>query len=216
MPKDPAFLFYYQDWLVGTYFLNRKQKGAYIDLLCYQADKGNLTMIIIKEILNSDFEDCWPKIKDKFLEENGTFYNKRLREEKEKRVKYSESRSINRKKICKTYDIHMENENEDINEIKNKEKEQKFKSKVYTFKNYPKDMLDEFILYWTEPNKSKTKLRYELQNTWDTGRRLATWSRNAFKTFNKKETKPVYNSEGLPKNQTDMIRELAERKTIKY
>jgi len=66
MAKDPAFLFYYQDWLVGTYFLNRKEKGAYMDLLCYQADKGYLTTTIIKEVLNGDIE-CWQKLKAKEL-----------------------------------------------------------------------------------------------------------------------------------------------------
>lgn len=117
--KDPAFLFYYQDWLVGTYFLNRREKGAYMDLLCYQADKGVLTLQTIKEILNGDFE-CWQKLKEKFIEEGGIFYNKRLRFEKEKRDKFNDSRRNNRTKkdtnICKTYETHKENENENENE----------------------------------------------------------------------------------------------------
>ena len=37
---------------------------------------------------------------------------------------------------------------------------------------YGKDVLNKFYLYWTEPNKSKTKLRYESEATWDVGRRL--------------------------------------------
>ena len=41
---------------------------------------------------------------------------------------------------------------------------------------YPERMLEAFISYWTEPNKSRTRLRYELERTWDTGRRLVTWS----------------------------------------
>jgi len=195
MPKDPAFLFYNQDWLSGTYFLIRKQKGAYIDLLCYQADKDILTLEIIKEVLNSDFDECWPKIKDKFIEENGVFFNRRLREEKEKRNKYSESRRMNRKNICKSYDEHMENENinEDINILKNKEAA--FKNEVLTFNKYPASTLNDFILYWTEPNKSKTRLRYELEKTWDTSRRLAKWAANESK-FSKVQNKerPVQTS----------------------
>lgn len=114
--KDPAFLFYYQDWLVGTYFLNRREKGAYMDLLCYQADKGKLTMDIIKHVLNGDFE-VWVKIKDKFIEEDGYFYNKRLALEREKRIKFSESRrkNIKNRYICSTSVKHMENENENEN-----------------------------------------------------------------------------------------------------
>lgn len=41
---------------------------------------------------------------------------------------------------------------------------------------YPESMLEAFVSYWTEPNKSRTRLRYELEKTWDTGRRLVTWA----------------------------------------
>jgi hypothetical protein len=34
--------------------------------------------------------------------------------------------------------------------------------------------------YWSEPNKSNTKFRYELEKTWDTERRLKTWNQNNF------------------------------------
>ena len=42
-------------------------------------------------------------------------------------------------------------------------------------------MIDEFIAYWTEPNRSKTKMRYEMEKTWDISRRLNTWYRNQIK-----------------------------------
>lgn len=48
---------------------------------------------------------------------------------------------------------------------------------------YGRDLLNDFYAYWTEPNKSKTKMRYELEKTWDVARRLNTWSRNNFKTY---------------------------------
>ena len=47
------------------------------------------------------------------------------------------------------------------------------------FDKYSDDMIKEFVSYWTEPNKSKTKMRFELQRTWDMARRLATWKRNS-------------------------------------
>lgn len=40
---------------------------------------------------------------------------------------------------------------------------------------YDKVMLRKFYNYWSEPNRSKTKMRFELEKTWDVGRRLATW-----------------------------------------
>ena len=35
-----------------------------------------------------------------------------------------------------------------------------------------KNILNEFIDYWTEPNKSNTKMKFELSPTWDTNLRL--------------------------------------------
>ena len=36
--------------------------------------------------------------------------------------------------------------------------------------------LREFFDYWSETNKSRTRMRYELERTWDAARRLATWA----------------------------------------
>lgn len=41
---------------------------------------------------------------------------------------------------------------------------------------YPKEMIRAFYDYWSELNKSETKMRYELQKTWELPRRLATWA----------------------------------------
>jgi len=63
----------------------------------------------------------------------------------------------------------------------------KFLIEVSAFKElYSVEMLEAFIDYWTEPNKSKTKLRYELQKTFDIARRLKTWSKNESKFGTKK------------------------------
>lgn len=45
---------------------------------------------------------------------------------------------------------------------------------------YGREMLTDFYKYWTEPNKSGTKFKQEMLKTWDTSRRLETWSRNNF------------------------------------
>ena len=63
----------------------------------------------------------------------------------------------------------------------------KFLMEVSAFKElYSVEMLEAFIDYWTETNKSKTKLRYELQKTFDIARRLKTWSKNESKFGTKK------------------------------
>lgn len=46
---------------------------------------------------------------------------------------------------------------------------------------YPQDMVRSFFDYWTEPNRSKTKMRFEMEKTWELSLRLAKWSKNSKK-----------------------------------
>lgn len=43
---------------------------------------------------------------------------------------------------------------------------------------YSKDMVHAFFEYWSELNKSETKMRFEKQPTWEVAKRLATWAKN--------------------------------------
>lgn len=112
MAKDPAVLFYYQDFLVGTEFMTDDEVGKYIRILCHQADKGSLTK---KQVLSICKASAIPNcIQEKLsVDENGLYYNKRMAVEKEKRQKFAESRRNNALK-GKAYAQHMENENENI------------------------------------------------------------------------------------------------------
>jgi hypothetical protein len=185
MPKDPAILFYTSDFLTGTITLTDEQVGKYIRLLCIQHQKGYLTEKDMLSICKAYDEDIYSK----FLKNTeGRYYNERMFNEAEKRKRYSESRrsnALNPKKDSEAYAKHMENENINEDIIKNEDillkKEQKFKNEVLAFKKYPVQMLNDFIGYWTEPNKSKIKMRFELEKTWDTGRRLGTWASNESK-----------------------------------
>ena len=60
-------------------------------------------------------------------------------------------------------------------------------TQICIFLGTAEEVAKEFANYWTEPNKSKTKMRFELQKTWDTKRRLQTWIKND-KKFNPKDT----------------------------
>lgn len=133
MPKDPAFLFYPTDFLVGTYTMSDAQVGQYIRLMCLQHQKGRLPESTVEKIMGGVID---PEVVAKFVkDEDGMYYNVRLEEEVEKRAKYTQSRRNNRAKaqpvasydnhmsnissscdnhmsnICETYDEHMENEN---------------------------------------------------------------------------------------------------------
>lgn len=43
---------------------------------------------------------------------------------------------------------------------------------------YSKEMIQHFSEYWTEANRSQTRMRFEMQPTWNTTLRLARWARN--------------------------------------
>jgi hypothetical protein len=92
MAKDPAVLFYTQDFLVGTMTMNYEQKGKYITLLCLQHQKGKLTLKDLQSILNEEDVD----VAEKFIKESdGFYYNQKLKFESERRKNYSESRRKN-------------------------------------------------------------------------------------------------------------------------
>jgi len=131
--KDPAVLFYFQDFLVGTEFMEDAEVGKYIRVLCHLADKGVLTPRQLSFICRGDVPlSVLSKLK---TDDDGNFYQQRMRTEREKRMSYSESRRQNRIKksdnICKTYDQHMENENEDDNTTFKKGNKGKVKSKEF-------------------------------------------------------------------------------------
>lgn len=190
MSKDPAVLFYTSDFISGTITMTDEQRGKYILLLCIQHQKGHLTEKDMLNICKTYDEDIWCKFKN----EDGVFFNERMKEESEKRAKYAESRRDNRKKkevkeedinnISSTYVPHMENENENRDIVIDKglltiKREEEFKEDILTYINtYPKEMLKDFFDYWSEANKSKTKMRFEMQPTWDIKKRLATWAKN--------------------------------------
>jgi len=68
------------------------------------------------------------------------------------------------------------------------EREKKFRADCMSYVGeFGTQMVDEFVLYWTEPNKSKTAMKFEIQKTWDTHRRMLTWSRNNFHKYNRQE-----------------------------
>lgn len=67
------------------------------------------------------------------------------------------------------------------------ERKLKFASTLEPFLiTYGKELLNDFYKYWTEPNKSNTKFKQELERTWSLERRLETWAKND-KNFNSKQ-----------------------------
>lgn len=63
-------------------------------------------------------------------------------------------------------------------------------------KEFGRDTLREFYEYWSEPNKSKTKIKFQLEKTWDTRLRLLRWVSN---DFGKKKTEQAATKSELSK-----------------
>lgn len=145
MAKDPALLFYTNDFLAGTYTMTDEQVGKYIRLLCLQHQKYSLTKKDMMNICKTYDKDIF----EKFVLEKGVYYNVRLRKEADRRRAYSESRRKNRGGE-RTYDEHMETETitETITEDKKKTKSlfknseycdiEKFKEAFYSNPKYTK------------------------------------------------------------------------------
>lgn len=107
MNKDPAFLFYSSDFLVGTMLMTNEEVGKYIRLMCLAHQKGGyLTKEDVFKICDSSDKEVISKFK---FDGEDIYYNVRLLSEITKRSKYSESRRNNRMKKDTTYDEHMNN-----------------------------------------------------------------------------------------------------------
>ena len=46
---------------------------------------------------------------------------------------------------------------------------------------YDREMLNDFFQYWTELDKRRQRMRFEMQKTWETGKRLSLWERREIK-----------------------------------
>ena len=92
MSKDPAFLFYPNDYIGGTMGMTFEEKGAYMELLMLQFNRGHMSEDIINQVVGQ----LWNKLKDKFeVDDHGLYFNQRLEQEKLKRKKYTSSRKNN-------------------------------------------------------------------------------------------------------------------------
>jgi uncharacterized protein YdaU (DUF1376 family) len=141
MAKDPATLWYWNDWNGGTMTMSRQAKGAYMDLLAAQFNSGHLTETQIRTLLGQD-QGLWVTVlREKFLVDgDGRYYNERLEKEIVKRKEFSERQRVNgmkggRPKIKQNPTLNptlnpnhnpnhnpreslLENENESVNETK--------------------------------------------------------------------------------------------------
>ncbi len=73
-----------------------------------------------------------------------------------------------------------------------KDRMAEFKNSLQPFlKKYGNEMLNDFYLHWTEKRELGRKMKFEMQQTWETKRRLQRWFKNDYgnkSTFKKPPT----------------------------
>lgn len=143
---------------------------------------------------------------DLFVIEDNCFYSKRLdnimNEIESKSIKASENA---KKRWNNTNAMPKHNDSNAIKLNKSKLNKTKsndillrleaFQKNVFNIKDIDIEDKKAFIDYWSEANKSGTKMRFEMEKTWDLGRRIKRWVNNG---FNKDKNKlPDYYDEFL-------------------
>jgi hypothetical protein len=114
--KDPAFLFYPGDYLRDTQCLSDKTQVAYDKIMCEQRRKIYIPERLFNLFTKGLTRDEVEELKLIVLKNKDGYQIPWVTESITKRTAYSESRRKNRRgkinNISKSYDKHMENENE--------------------------------------------------------------------------------------------------------
>lgn len=219
MAKElPYFKFEPNQWENGNIqMLSREDKGLFMDLCSmYWSRLGDVPLkLAVQKLcagnataLNSLCDEKIIEVIEdnifiKFLSEQlNEFEDTSKQNSKNAKEGWEKRRKLKEESERNATALNPQCENDAIREDKIKEDNKKeskssletrslaFKSELVPFKqNYTIDMLKSFYDYWTEPNHSKTKMRYEMEKTFDVDRRLKTWSKRQKDFDVKKEIK---------------------------
>lgn len=188
MAKDPAFLFYPSDFLTGTIFFSLEDLGLFIRLLCIQHQhEGRIKKYDFNQICSEKYQ----RVREKFIEDDNGFYNKRLDLEIAKRKRDADASRINglkggrpktkskpKNNLNKTHRLKNNNltVNENINENIN-ENEVEFEKNFELIFPFQSDnflnVWQQFIDFRKSINKPLKKISQQAQL-----KKLSTYSEN--------------------------------------
>lgn len=216
MAENKKSIIVYADWIHVFKELDDEEAGQLIKhFFSYVNDEDpiapskliKIAFEPIKQTLKRDLEN-WNKFREKQsengkkggrptitkpLEENPN--NPSLLEESQKSLSVSVSVSDS---VNESVNVIVKENNIDSRKLK-------FASTLQPFlSTYGKDFLNDFYKYWTEPNKSNTKFKQELEKTWSLERRLETWAKNE-KNFERKVAPKESKAEERSKQTMDII-----------
>ncbi len=184
MAKDPAFLFYTNDFLTGVAELTMEERGQYITLMCLQHQKGSLTKKLIMINVPGVTKDVLGKFKKNG---EGNLFNERLKKEIIKRQEHAEKqrkRALDgwKKRKATADATALPLENEDVNENRN-----------INESNNKIPPLSEFLEYAISRdykiNTKAVELKYHswIENNWMTGgknpRHIINWKNTLLNTM---------------------------------
>jgi hypothetical protein len=202
MAKElPYFKFEPNQWDNGNIqMLSREDKGLFIDLCSmYWSRLGDVPLkLAIQKLCAGNATALSSLCDEKIIEViDGNIFIKFLSEQLNEFEDTSKQNSKNAKdgwiKRRKQRDesernataLNSQCENDAIREDKIREdnsidsRKLKFAATLKPFVDqFGRDTLKDFYDYWTEPNKSNTKFRQELEKTWSLDRRIQTWIKN--------------------------------------
>lgn len=112
--------------------------------------------------------------------------SQKLKENKEKDIKENKEKEEEKEKP--SLEGKKKETKEDAAKAATLSRKNLFYDSLVPFLNtYDKTMIREFFDYWSELNRSQTKMRFEQERTWEISKRLATWARRE-KDFKPKTT----------------------------
>lgn len=150
MCKDPAFLLYSSDFLIGCSNLTMTERGQYITMLCLQHQKGHLSKKTIELSVGEVSEDVMVHFQ---TDNEGLYFNEKLDGVIAVRSEYAKSRSENGKKggrpkkesTEKPYENHMESTEKPYDKAQSKAYENHSENEII---NENKDIIYNIFDYW--------------------------------------------------------------------
>lgn len=153
--KINAFPFYFEAYKSGVCLMTFEEKGKYMDLLCYQAEKGHINEEIAKMMLRGCIPDM---VREKFkVDDKGLLYNERLETELIK-LKTEQPEPIEKKIIIKEKAL-ISTEKSESNKIK------EIKSKVIKEKPIPSPLYVSLLKIYSDWYNYKFKLKIQFDGS---------------------------------------------------
>jgi len=124
---------------------------------------------VLEEVVDTSKEQKESGVKKNKLNNNNIIYNNIIQEKEKEKEKESSAEK-------------------NLADLKKRQKKF-YESLVPFLDEFGKDMLRQFYDYWSEPTRSKKRMKMEIETTWDTHRRLLYWQRREEEYGNKRNTR---------------------------